>query len=180
MSDFIESLSNFLTARRNNILDEVCRNNPHMDLKNKCLGLSERLLAAAAPELKSTIIDFLDGFTATSSFETKYCYLCGLCDGNKPDNEVNRTDDTVPDVLAIHKEYLRLKKTAESRYEELQERLDAESRALIDEYKRIKETLIGIEKNSCYTEGRLDRKRLDRQFDPSDKEEWHELWEAFM
>lgn len=180
MSGFIESLSNFLTARRNNILDEVCRNNPYTDLKNEILGLSERLLATVAPELKSTIIDFLDDFTATSSFETKYCYLCGLRDGNKPDNEINWTDDTAPDVLAMHKEYIRLKKTAATRYKELQECLDAESRVLIDEYKRIKETMIGIEKNSCYTEGRLDRKRLDNQFDPSAKKNWQDLWEAFL
>lgn len=180
MSGFIESLSNFLTDRRNNILEEVCRGKSYSDLKNEILLLSERLQAIATPELHSVIIDFLDDFTAISSFETKYCYLCGLRDGSKLDSELNRADKTEPDVLATHHEYLRLKKTAASRYEELQKRLDAERRALIDEYKRKKDTLIGIEKNSCYSEGQRDRKRLDNQFDPSAKKEWHELWETFL
>lgn len=177
MRNFAETFSDFLAELKNNIIVAMTKSNPQYE-KLKAEN-EQRLMQLKSLTPLPLLDDYIETLYAIASFETNYCYICGMSDSNMP-NKVNPTDDSVSCELHYYEKYTQWKALATEQYSKLQSILTPECCAVLTQYNETKDIIDGLEKQYCYSGGIFDKAKIDKSLDPANTTEWESITDIFL
>lgn len=163
MPKFEEIFYDFLTDLNNRIQQDLYVDNPeYVEMKEEKDKYCEQLKSLVLPEL---LDDFVESQAVLRYFELNFCYICGIRDSNKAEEDVvSATGEEISHELSKCEKHKQLQKNVINKEDEIQAVLTAENRGLLNNYIKKWNKFVSLEKHYYYIGGIYDKVRLDKYF----------------